>query len=67
MVSKEQKITIGQNVFVTVKNGFLDSNMIVGAISSFKQDDKNPLLWDITVKPKWELEELFEIAVIIKK
>lgn len=66
MVPSEQEIKIGQNVFVTVKNGFLDSNMIVGTISSFKPDDKNPLLWDITVKPKWELEELFEIAVVIK-
>ncbi|MBN2588275.1 MAG: hypothetical protein JXA96_00300 [Sedimentisphaerales bacterium] len=67
MVSREQKISIGQNVFVSIRNGFLDSNMIVGTISRFKPDDKNPLLWDITVKPKWELEEIFEIAVIIKQ
>ncbi|MBN1973619.1 MAG: hypothetical protein JW787_08260 [Sedimentisphaerales bacterium] len=67
MVPKEQDIRIGQQVFALSQPGFIDSDMIIGTISRFKQDDKAPLLWDITVKPAWELEELNEIAVIISK
>lgn len=66
-ISKEQEMKTGQKVFALRQPGFLDANMIVGAVSQFKPDDKQPLLWDITVKPSWEIQELNEIAVIVKK
>ncbi len=66
-VSREQEMKANQKVFALRQPGFLDANMIVGAVSNWKSDDKQPLLWDITVRPSWEIEELGEVAVIIKK
>lgn len=66
-VSKEQELKTGMEVFALRQSNFLDANMIVGTVTQFKPDDKQPLLWDITVKPSWEIEELNEVAVIVKK
>ena len=67
MVSREKKIKIGQKVFALPQPGFLDSPMIVGTVTKCKTDDKAPLLWEITVAPAWQLEELDEIAIIVMK
>ena len=66
-VSREEKIKEGQKVFALRVPDYLDSPMIVGTISKCRTDDKQPLLWEITVKPSWELEELKEVAIIIMK
>jgi cell shape-determining protein MreC len=67
MVSREKDIKEGQRVFALRQPGFLDAPMITGTVSKCKRDDKSPLLWDITVKPAWKLEELDEVAIIIMK
>ena len=70
MVSKEQKIEVGQNVFALDQAGLLDSPMIVGTvgkISKREPDAMAPLLWEIIVKPAWELKQLNEVAIIVMK
>ena len=65
MVSTKTEIRKGLDVYILRQAGFLDANMKVGTILDFKPNDKQPLIWDITVKPAWELEEIDEIAVIV--
>jgi len=59
------KIKIGDIVYARKKPGFLDTSMIVGAVSHCKRDDENPLLWDITVKPACDIQRLNSVAVVI--
>ncbi len=65
LVSIKHKVKIGDNVYACKKPGLLDTPMIIGTVSQCKRDDKNPLLWDITVKPSCEIERLTSVAVII--
>ena len=63
MVKNEVKV--GQNVFALKKPGFLDAPMIVGKVSECKRNQKNASLWDITVIPACDIEQLKDVAVII--
>ena len=56
---------IGEQVFDINKGSFIDSPMIVGRISDFKEDDNQPLIWDITVKPSWDIKQLDKVAIIV--
>jgi len=61
----KHKIKIGNIVYARKKPGFLDVPMVVGKVSKCKRDDKNPLVWDITVEPVYNIERLSNVAVII--
>ena len=63
-VPMKNKIEVGQNVFA-IREEFLPSPMIVGKVTQCKTDDRNPLLWDITVKPAWNLDQLDDVGIII--
>lgn len=63
----EEKITPGQKVFAIRQAGFTDSDRYLGTVSKCIPDDKNRLLQEIIVKPAWNIRELNEVAVIIKK
>ena len=63
-VPKKNKIEVGQNVFA-IREEFLPAPMIIGKVTQCKTDDRNPLLWDITVKPAWNLDQLDDVAIII--
>ena len=65
LVSIEHKIKKGDNVFALKKAGFLDAPVIIGRVAQLKRDDKNPLLWDITVEPACEMEKIEDVAVVI--
>jgi len=65
MVPVKHKIKIGETVMVRKKAGYLDIAMIGGAVQQCKRDDKNPALWDITVKPVCDIARLNNVAVII--
>jgi len=64
MVSRQYKVNTGDKVFVRRKPGLLDCPMIIGTVSRCKKDDQKPLLWDITVAPACNLEELGTVDVI---
>jgi cell shape-determining protein MreC len=63
MVKNEVKA--GENVFALKKPGFLDAPMIVGKVSECTRNQKNPSLWDITVVPACDIEQLEDVAIII--
>jgi len=65
LVSIEHKIKKDDNVFALKKAGFLDAPVIIGRVDQLKRDDKNPLLWDITVEPVCDFEQLNNVAVIV--
>jgi cell shape-determining protein MreC len=39
--------------------------MIVGEVQQCKRDNKNPALWDITVKPSCDITKLNNVAVLL--
>jgi len=61
----KNKVEVGENVFALKKPGFLDAPMIVGKVSECNRNQKNPSLWDITVVPACNIEQLEDVAVII--
>jgi cell shape-determining protein MreC len=61
----KNEVEIGQNVFALKKPGFLDAPMIVGKVSECNRNQKNPSLWDITVLPACDIEQLDDVAIII--
>ena len=67
MVPVKYKIKTGEAVCAAKKPDFLDAPIIVGKVTACKRGDENPLLWDITVEPACNVEELSSVAVIILK
>lgn len=65
LVSKKYKIKKGDIVYVQKKPGFLDVPMIAGTISRCKTDTDNPLLWEISVDPIYDMQDIKSITVII--
>jgi rod shape-determining protein MreC len=65
MVPVKHQIKIGSPVMLHKKPGVLDSAMVVGEVQQCKRDNKNPALWDITVKPSCDITKLNNVAVII--
>ncbi len=61
----KNKVEVGQNVFALKKPGFLDAPMIVGKVSECNRNQKNASLWDITVVPACNIEQLEDVAIII--
>jgi len=61
----KNKVEVGQNVFALKKPGFLDAPMIVGKVSECNRNQKNASLWDITVVPACNIEQIEDVAVII--
>jgi cell shape-determining protein MreC len=61
----KNEIKVDENVFALKKPGFLDAPMIVGKVSECRRNQKNPSLWDITVVPACDIEQLEDVAVII--
>ncbi len=65
LLSRKHKIKIGDLVYARKKPGFLDIPMIVGIVIQCEEDNENPLLWDITVKPACDIEKLNSVAVVV--
>jgi rod shape-determining protein MreC len=65
MVPVKHKIKAGDAVMLRKKPGYLDMPMIIGSVQHYKRDDKNPALWDITIKPACDVARLNDVAVIV--
>jgi len=72
LVRTEYEIKAGDNVFVgdnvfasDARNRFLDAQVIIGTVDRCAKSRKNPLVWDITVKPACDIEKLENVAIII--
>jgi cell shape-determining protein MreC len=59
------KIQAGDNVYAISNPGFLDTPMIIGAITKCQRSNKEPTVWDITVKPACDIAEIEKVIVII--
>jgi hypothetical protein len=66
-VPKKYKIKDGYYIYAASKAGFLPSPRIIGRISRCEVDQSNPLLWDISVAPAYNFDNLTDVAVIILK
>jgi cell shape-determining protein MreC len=65
LLSTKYKVMVGDKVMARKKPGFLDAPIIIGVVSKCRRDDANPSLWDITVKPVCDIEQLKTVSVII--
>jgi rod shape-determining protein MreC len=59
-------IEAGDIVYARQQPG-LGVPIVIGKIAQCKKDNKNPLLWDITVQPLCDIEKLADVAVIVEK
>jgi rod shape-determining protein MreC len=68
LVSTDKRVKVGDAVFASdVGTRFLDAPVILGEVSRCVESRENPLLWDITVEPACDLDDLVDVAVIINK
>jgi rod shape-determining protein MreC len=65
LLSRKYKIRVGDKVLARKKPGFLDAPIIIGVVAKCVTDDVNPSLWDVTVKPVCDIEQLKTVSVII--
>jgi len=65
MVGRRHEVKTGLKVYAAPRHGLLDDHIIVGEITACGRDQKAPLLWDITVKPVCNIEQLYDVDVII--
>ncbi|HUT29127.1 MAG TPA: rod shape-determining protein MreC [Sedimentisphaerales bacterium] len=65
MVGTKHKVKTGQKVYAAPHVGLLDDYIIAGEITACGRDQKAPWLWDITVEPVCDIEQLYDVDVII--
>jgi cell shape-determining protein MreC len=65
LISREYEIRTGDTVYATAVAGFLEAPRVIGQVQEVKPDEKEPLLWDITVKPIQDASLLTHVAVIV--
>ncbi len=65
LLSREYDIKKGDIVYAADKPGFLETPVVTGRIKNVKPDEDNPLLWDISVKPIYEVADLKTVAVVL--
>lgn len=64
LISREHDVKPGDAVFASPKPGYLDTARIIGEVVSAWPSETDPLLWDITVKPLYQIKDLKDVAVI---
>ena len=65
LIPLKHRIRVGDIVYARKEPGLLEAPIIIGRVAECKEDDGDPLLWDITVEPVCDLERLKDVAVII--
>ena len=61
----KRKIDVGEPVLVRERGGFLDGTMIAGRVARCERNEKSALLWDLTVKPVCDIEDVDSVTVIV--
>jgi len=64
-IPTKYKIRVGDKVMARKNPGLLDTSMIIGVVARCERDERNPSMWDISVKPVCDIERLNSITVII--
>jgi hypothetical protein len=65
LLSRKYKIKVGDKVVARKKPGYLDAPIILGVVARCETDDENPSLWNITVKPVCDIENIKSVSVIV--
>jgi len=65
LVPIKNKVEITNNIYAAKNPGFLDVPIKIGEIKQCQRSDENPLLWDITVTPTCNFENIRDIAIVI--
>ena len=65
LVPTKYSIKVGDIVYAQKRPGFLSLPVIVGTVADCKSNDENPLVWDITVQPVCDIQNLTDVAVIV--
>jgi hypothetical protein len=65
LLSRKYKVNVGDKVVARKKPGYLDAPIILGVVARCETDDENPSLWDITVKPVCDVENIKSVSVIV--
>lgn len=63
MISVKHEIGIGEKVFA-MPTLYLPQSTITAIVSKLERDDESQLLWDITLEPICDIENLTSVAVI---
>jgi cell shape-determining protein MreC len=59
------KVEVGENVFAYKNPEFQDAPLKVGEVSKCERNQKDPLLWDLTVVPACNIKQLEDVAILI--
>ena len=65
LVPVKNKIETANKIYAAKQPGVLDIPIKIGEIKQCRRLDEDPLLWDITVTPACNFENIREIAIII--
>jgi len=65
LLPTKYRVEVNEVVYAQKKPGFLSTPVIVGTVTQCESNKDNPLLWDITVKPACDIENLTEVSVIV--
>lgn len=65
LLPSKYKVKTASIVFAKKRPGFLDVPVVVGTVTACDRDKENPLLWDITVKPNCNVEQLQRVEVVV--
>lgn len=65
LLPTKYKVEIDVAVYSQKKPGFLSTPVILGTVTQCESNKDYPLLWDITVKPACDLENLTDVSVIV--
>jgi len=65
LISTEFDVKDGDTVYAAARIGYLDTPRVIGKVTDLKEDEKQPLIWDITVEPLVSGEDISNVAVII--
>ncbi|UCE47436.1 MAG: rod shape-determining protein MreC, partial [Phycisphaerales bacterium] len=65
LVPTKHTIKTGDIVLAQKKPGFLNTPVITGTVVQCKRNNKNPLLWDIKVKPACDIDAVKDVTVIV--
>lgn len=64
-IPSRHKIKIGDPVHVQTQPGLLEVPIVVGRVSQCQQNETEPLLWDISVEPATNLENVNQVVVLV--
>lgn len=65
LVPTRHRIETDAVVYAQKKPGFLGAPVIIGTVCECQNSAENPLLWDITIKPACDIENLTNVTAVV--